>query len=74
MSDYERNTIEYVIMCLFAYADRQGITVEEALRHLLDHHGIEYLDEYYDAEHTLPIEDTLDALITVCARNGGVSA
>ena len=73
MSDYERNKIEYVVMCLFAYADRQGVTVKNALRHLLGRRGIEFLDQHYDAEHTLPIEDTLDALVTVCARNGGVS-
>lgn len=36
---------------------------------LLDFGGISFLEDGYEIEHTLPIEDTIDALQIVCARN-----
>ena len=30
-----------------------------------------FLLEYYDVEHTLSIDDTVDDLIKVCQKNGG---
>jgi hypothetical protein len=36
--------------------------------------AVEYLQDYYDIEHALPLDDTLDTLATVCTRNGGVLA
>ncbi len=74
MSREEKNKIEYVTMCVFLFASRFGMGVKDALGYLLDFDGIGFLDENYDIEHTLPIEDTLEALQVVCARNGGAVA
>ena len=74
MSRYEKNKIEYIVMCVFLFAKRSGMPVKRALRYLLDGKGIAYLEEHYDIEHTLPIDDTLDSLEMVCQRNLGATA
>lgn len=71
MSREEKNRIEYVTMCIFLFAKQFGIQVKDALQYLLAFGGIAFLDENYAIEHTLPIDDTMDALRTICARNGG---
>ena len=74
MSRYERNKVEYIVMCVFLYADRKGLPVKRALRYLLDGKGIAHLEAHYDIEHTLPVDDTLDALDAICQRNCGAPA
>ena len=71
MPHEQKNMIEYVTMCVFLFASRFGMQVVEALGYLLDFGGISFLEEGYEIEHTLPMEDTLDALQVICARNGG---
>jgi hypothetical protein len=72
MTQYEKNRIEYIILCAFEFAHKNDISIESSIRYLLENKGIEYLQDYYDIEHTLPLDDTLDALATICTRNGGV--
>lgn len=74
MSRYEKSRLMYIMMCVFQFAKRVGIDAQAAMRYLLDHKGISYLTEHYDAEHLLPVDDTLDALIEICQRNGGALA
>ena len=74
MSRYEKNKLEYIVMCVFMFARRQGIGVRPALRYLLDGKGISYLESHYDIEHTLSLEDTLDTLEIICRKNGGALA
>lgn len=71
MSREEKNRIEYITMCIFLFASHFGMRVLDALGYLLDFGGISFLEDGYDIEHTLPIEDTLEALQVICARNGG---
>jgi hypothetical protein len=40
--------------------------------YLRKYKGLEYLKEFYDIEHTLPEDMTLEALTLLCKRNGGL--
>ncbi len=71
MSRDEKNRIEYVVMCVFLFARRFDLHVKAALTYLLSFGGIAFLEENYEIEHTLPIDDTMESLQIVCARNGG---
>ena len=71
MSREERNKIEYITMCIFLFASRFKMSVVDAIGYLLDFKGIGFLEENYEIEHTLPIDDTMEALRMVCAREGG---
>ena len=71
MSREEKNRIEYISICIFQFASRFGLSIVDAISYLLDFKGIDFLEENYEIEHTLPLNDTIDALQIICARNGG---
>lgn len=68
MSRFERDRVAYVVMCAFAYAHQNGISPAASISHLLSCGGIDFLEKNYEIEHTLPLEDTLDALDEICSR------
>ena len=43
----------------------------EIINYLQKYEGLQFLNEFYDVEHTLPLADTLESLQKICARNGG---
>ena len=36
-----------------------------------EYKGLEFLDECYEAEHTLSLDDAVEDLTIICKRNGG---
>ena len=63
--------IPYFNAVVRAFGERFKLTVQQAFRYLYNFKGIRFLLEYYDVEHTLSIDDTVDDLIKVCQKNGG---
>ena len=63
--------IQYYSMCVSAFSNKKGLTQQAAFNYLYDHHGIEFLIDCYDAEHTLSLDDAIDDLTLVCKNNGG---
>ena len=63
--------IPYLNAVIRTFGYRFDLTVQQAFRYLHNFKGIRFLLEYYDVEHTLSIEDTVDDLIKVCQKNGG---
>ena len=74
MSTIEKSKIAYITACVFGFASQFGMSPQEAMGYLSKYEGIHYLDEFYGIEHTLPFNDTMNALQTICMRNGGVVA
>ena len=72
MSKLRRNMINYMVVCVNDYADRHGYAFVDAFDYLKRNKGLEFLEECYDAEHTLSLEDALSDLDGVCKRNEGV--
>ncbi|MBQ7931401.1 MAG: DUF3791 domain-containing protein [Clostridia bacterium] len=70
---YTENDIRarYMVMCVNEFAARKKMDRRSSFRYLYNNKGIQYLMEHYDIEHTLPINDTIDALTIVCMQNGG---
>jgi hypothetical protein len=69
---FDTNRIQYYIMCVSAFSNRKDLNQQDAFNYLYDHHGIEFLIDCYDAEHTLSLDDAVDDLIMVCKNNGGI--
>ena len=46
-------------------------TPRQAHSYLRRHKAMDYLDEFYDVEHTLSPADTLESLDIISKRNGG---
>ena len=57
MNEQLQNRITYMIKQAFAYLTRFK--------------GISFLDECYEAEHQLSLEDAVNDLSIICKRNGG---
>ena len=74
MDDKLQNRITYMVYCINAFADRYRLTAKQAFAYLNRFKGMEFLDECYEAEHQLSLEELEDAvndLSIICKRNGG---
>ncbi|MDO4483728.1 MAG: DUF3791 domain-containing protein [Clostridia bacterium] len=71
MSEATRKTINYVVACVDEFARRKKMTSRAAFLYLYQYQGLQFLEEFYDVEHTLSMEDALDDLELICRRNGG---
>lgn len=66
-----KNKITYIVYCVSAFAMRFGLTMKQAYSYLRRFKGIDFLDECYEAEHQLSINDAVSDLSIICHRNGG---
>jgi hypothetical protein len=67
----DKSMIHYFVLCVDEFARQKKISPREAFGYLYEHRGIKHLLEFYDIEHTLPMDDTISALSAVCRNNGG---
>lgn len=65
------NRLEYVIACVSEFAQRFSLETYQAYAYLRRFSGIEFLLKHYEAEHILPIHETIEDLQALCKRNGG---
>ena len=66
-----KQEIYYFIMILNLIAKKYNISINETYKYLSSYKGIEFLQEFYDVEHTLNTEDVLEDVLAICAKNGG---
>ena len=71
MSKQEKNIINYIVICINEFAKRCKITSKDAYMYLKEYKVINFLNENYEAEHTVGIDDAIDDLKQVCINNGG---
>ncbi len=50
---------------------KEKIDYVMGMEYLYQFKGIHYLEQFYDVEHLLPIDDTLESLQSICQKNGG---
>lgn len=72
MSEQTRKQVNYTVACIHEFARRKKISQRDAFLFLHRYSGISFLNEFYDVEHTLSLEDAMEDLETVCRKNGGV--
>lgn len=66
-----KHKITYIVYCVSAFAMRFGLTMKQSYSYLRRFKGIDFLDECYEAEHQLSINDAVSDLSVICHRNGG---
>ena len=64
----------YIIAVVSDFADKFSLNSQQAYRYLDRFKGIDFIDRFYDVEHTLPFEDVIDDLALCCRKNGGALA
>jgi len=67
----DKNAIHYFIACVADFAEKYQMSIKDAFLYLKKYHGIRYLIENYEIEHTLSKEDTLEAVSLIARQNGG---
>ena len=63
--------IEYIVTCVGAFAQRFKLSNSQAYAYLRRFSGIDFLLEYYGAEHTVSIDEAVSDLQLICSRKGG---
>ena len=63
--------IHYYVMCVSAFAQAKKLSQKDAFNYLEKFKGIDFLEECYEAEHCLSLDNAVDDLTTVCKNNGG---
>ncbi len=66
--------IRYINLCIVEFGKRNGMSAMLAFNYLNTYKGFAFLDRNYEAEHLLPLEDTLTDLADYCRRHGGTMA
>ena len=72
MSEQTRKQVNYTVACIHEFARRKEISQKDAFLFLQKYRGISFLNEFYDVEHTLSMNDAMDDLESVCRTNGGI--
>ncbi len=63
---------KYIDFLICEFANEHDLSRGEALAFLEKYGAIEFLNEHFDIEHTLSIEDALDDMMIICRENGGM--
>ena len=66
-----KKLIEHVVANISEFAKKYDLTIREASNYLNLHKGLSFLEQHYDAEHLLSIDDSVEDLARVCYNNGG---
>jgi hypothetical protein len=74
MSQEMINQINYTVVCVNEFAQKNNLSIKEAFLYLYNHKGIEFIKEHYEVEHTLSLEEAMEDLEIICRNNGGMIA
>ena len=61
----------YLIMVIRKFAEHYAMSNKDAYLYLKRYAGIAFLDECYEAEHTLSFEDAVEDVSRICQIHGG---
>lgn len=66
--------LAYIIAVVSEFAATFSLTPQQAYRYLDRFKAIDFVDEFYDVEHTQSFEDVVEDLAMFCRKNGGALA
>ena len=71
MSKSVLDRINYFVALITEFATLHHISTSEAYEYLKEHKGLDFVDRFYDVEHTFSFENTVEDLTHYCRRMGG---
>ena len=71
MSKSTLDIIDYIVALITEFAKAHGITSQQAYKYLQEFKGLDFVEEFYDVEHTLSFDDAVEDLSFYCKRMGG---
>jgi hypothetical protein len=74
MSKSVIDRINYIVALITEFATTHHITTQQAYLYLQRYKGLDFVDRFYDVEHTYSFENTVEDLTAYCKRMGGALA
>ena len=74
MSQSVLDIINYFVALITEFAVAHQISTPQAYEYLQRYKGLDFVDKFYDVEHTLSFENTIEDLTAYCQRMGGTLA
>ncbi len=71
MDKQTKNKVEYIIAVINDFASTHSLTSMQAYRYLERFKGLDFVDKFYEVEHTFSFEDVIEDLTAYCHRKGG---
>lgn len=71
MPEVMRRKIDYTVVCINEFAKKKAMHPKTAFLYLYQHKGIAFLEENYEIEHTLSLDNAVEDLELICKRYGG---
>ena len=65
------NRIGYTVMLIRDFGEAHHLTPRQAHDYLRRYKAMDYMEQFYDVEHTLSPKDTIATLNDIAKRNGG---
>ena len=62
--------VAYLIAVISEFAAKHTLTTPQAYRYLERFKGLDFVNRFYDVEHTFSFEDVVDDLTAYCHRKG----
>ena len=72
MSKETIDKLNYIIALITEFAQTHQLSVQQAYLYLRDYKGLDFMDEFYDVEHTQSFKNSVEDLTFYCQRMGGM--
>lgn len=66
--------INYMVALINEFALTHHISPQQAYLYLQEYKGLDFVERFYDVEHTFSFENTVEDLTVYCKRMGGTLA
>ena len=60
--------INYIVALITEFATAHHITTQQAYQYLQQYKGLDFVEKFYDVEHTFSFENTVEDLTLYCKR------
>ena len=74
MSKNTIDKINYFVALITEFATANQISTSQAYEYLQRYKGLDFVDRFYDVEHTFSFDNTVEDLTAYCKRMGGTLA
>lgn len=74
MSKNTLDKINYFVALITEFAKAHQISTSQSYEYLQRYKGLDFVDRFYDVEHTFSFDNTVEDLTTYCKRMGGTLA
>ena len=69
-----KDRLDYLLALVSEFAAAHHLSLQQAYLYLKRYKGLDFVEEFYDVEHTLSFDQAVEDLTVYCQRMGGTLA